>query len=951
MNELHSEPGRIGRDPREEVWELFEPVFERITKAMAPWSVVELCLPQDQIQRVKSWASQIPRESLFSFETGSHSGKSIPTQAELLGCLLLIVAAETSRDTNSEDAVWPAVRSVFPECSPGRKFLFVQGQPSKLFKEILEAAARRFSFRHVLDSELAQKYFDTVKLQYGFTLRGARRNLHEWLVGLGPPLSVQILLGHNPRHPELSSESFQELWNALQAYRRDRVSKDRMEAVLRASPWVRAHWVPELLSQARVKLRSQTPVLIADAPTGVVQGVRLHWLAGAKPRLELELDHEALRTLASETRSFQICAAVDGRITGRWLRQSNGAWHGSNAIFCEPDTCLPVVNLRPTQLTLSTFEGDILEEFDLTTLDLHRDVLVFDGDTGHLLDSDHAELRTGKSYVVVADADLSLEGVPRAEWESVGSRKAYRLNAPWSEDAHLLLENLEFWRPRVQQGASRPSLRVSLTVRDSERLFLGDEVTLVAEGVPEDTESATLLLGSGKVELERRDESWATSRGVVLSPELVLGLEKQRIRIRRYTQAQTVPVKLGFEPRGAAVYERDPSSGESGRWRRLSEEQPLNISSDKTQIRLLGMDLRKGSVLYEGCRSVGAVSHRGSRLAILNLYGWGSPLVATEEDTRRPMASSVEHHGCVFYVIHNLFGREDKTPPLIHLRAPVAPSADHSVWAWSVNHANPTDVSSIHSEAISVENEGLVWRIGMLPHTHAIGLAFRGERLGSWWDSRSLNRLLRGEMNVRLFALLRWFRIPVLSKALSYMQGAVHKAPLDFLRAWLGCQGLPEELKAKPSDEGIRGVVRQLFWDWRERPSLVDKMIPFFREICAAPVVGVNPGMVGVAETCPPLLWAWRSRLPVGDAQVFHHYLLRERLRLKNDIDLHVLSRHAKVSYKTLRNVRTNLETETLSSILLDPSVRELGESSDGRAVLSALILEEVMKNRKNRKG
>jgi hypothetical protein len=942
MRGPHAKSAEKGPSLLGEAWELFGPVVERL---VTPWSVVELGLARDQLERVKTWVSQIPPEALATLESGFSSETNIPTQAELLGCLFLIVAAETSRDTSTEDSVWPAVRSVFPEDSPGRRLLFTQGQPSNLLKKMLVAAARRFSFRHVLISEFAQKYFDTVKLQYGFTLQGARRKLHEWLVGLGQPLSVQILIGNDPRYPELASGSFQELWDALRAYRRDRVSKAKTEAILRASPWVRAHWIPELLSQARVKLRVRTPVTTTGAPAGVVQSVRLHWPMGAKPRLVLELNHEALRALASETQSHQICAAVDGRLTGRWIRQPNGAWYGSDTVFCEPDTCLPAVNLRPIQLTLSTFEGDVLEEFDLTTLDLHRDVLVFDGDTGYLLDSDQTELRTRKSYMVVADADLSLGGVERAEWESVGSSKAYRLNAPWSEGACLLLENLEFWRPRIQEEVSRPSLRVSLAVQDCESPSLGDEVKLVAKGVPEDTESAVLLLGISEVKLERHDGSWETSRDVTLSPELVLGLERRRIRLRRYTQVQTVLVKLDFEPRGAAVYERDRSPGGSGRWRRLSEEHSLGIGAGKTQIRLLGADSRKAPVLYEGWRSVGEVPQKGARLATLSLHAWGSPLVAVEENTRRTMASSVEHHGCVLYVIHNLFRRDDKTPPIIHLRAPVAPSADHSVWVWSLNPTNPTDLRSIRSEKISVENEGLVWRVGMLPDTHAIGLAFRGAQLGSWWDSRNLPRLLRGELSVRLFALLRWFRIPILSKAFSdSVQRAVYRAPLDFLRAWLGCQGLPEELAARPCDEGIRGVVRQFLWGWSERPHIVDKMLPLFQEASMTRVPGVDPGMAGVADICPPLLWAWRSRVPAVKAQQLVRYLRQERLGLEAKAGLKALSRQATVSYDTLRNVCTSLEAGDLSRIVLSPSVREVGESADGRAALSILMLEEIFK-------
>lgn len=952
MSGRNAKTGNTGKNPCKEAWALFEPILERINKITGLWSVVELGLSQNQIQQVKSWISQIPKGVFHNLKTGSRSETEACAQSEILGCLFLIVAADSSRDESRENAVWPAVRAVFTKDSSNKKLLFTQGQPSKLFKDMLEAAAHRFLIRNVFSSEISHKYFDTIKLQYGFTIKGARRNLHEWLVGLGQPLSVQILLGNNTCYPDLSSDSFKEMWDTLRAYRYDRVSRDRAGAILRASPWVRAKWVPELLARARVKLKSRTPVIIPDASTGVVKGVRLHWLAGAKPRLVLELYSEALNTLTSETRSSQICAAVDGRVTGRWTKQPNGAWHGSNLMFCEPDRFLASVNLRPTQLTLSTFEGDVLEECDLTALDLHRDVLVFDGEAGHLLDSDRENLRTGKSYVILADADLSLAGVPYVEWVSIGLRKAYRLNAPWSEDACLMLEDLEFWRPQILKKAYRPNLRVILTFHDSERPSLGDNVALVAEGIPQDTESATLLLGDDRVELEPHSGSWVTSRDVSLTPEFVLGLEKRRIRLRSHSQVQTVPVILGLEPRGAAIYERDSSSGGAGRWRLLSEEQSLNIGAGRTQIRLLGTHHQKDPVLYEGWRSVGAIPHRGARLATLNLHGWGAPLEAVDKNTRRTMASSVERHGCVSYVIHNLFGRENKTPPLIHLRAPVTPSVHHRVWIWSVNRANPTDVSPIDSEEISIQNDSLDWRIRMLPNTHAIGLAFKGAWLGSWWHLKNIGRLLCSKVNVHSFALLRWFRIPVLSSALSYnMQGAVYKAPLDFLRAWLGGQGLPKGLEVKPPDEGIREVVRHFLWCWKDRPYLVDKMLTLFGKASVAHVSKVNPGMVGFAEICPPLLWAWRSKMPVGEAQLLFRYLWQKRLGLEDDADLKALSRQAGVSFETLRSVRAGLEAGDLSSIIACPTVREACENANGRAALSVLIQEEVIRNRKDRKG
>src|SRR5438128_5341920 len=114
MGGLHAESTKIGPDPLEEAWKLVGPVVERLANAVTPWSVVELSLAQDQVERIKGWVSQTPPEMLATLESGFPSETSTPTQAERLGCLLLIAAAETSRDKITEDSVWPAVRSVFP---------------------------------------------------------------------------------------------------------------------------------------------------------------------------------------------------------------------------------------------------------------------------------------------------------------------------------------------------------------------------------------------------------------------------------------------------------------------------------------------------------------------------------------------------------------------------------------------------------------------------------------------------------------------------------------------------------------------------------------------------------------------------------------------------------------------------------------------------------------------
>jgi hypothetical protein len=113
--------------------------------------------------------------------------------------------------------------------------LFVAGQPTTACKKAMAAGARRLSLRNLIDRYGAQEYFDTLKLQFGFTLRGSVRRLPEWLDGLGPPMAVRILTGAEPEYEDLSSNSFAGLWEALRHFRRDGVSREVTSAVLERS--------------------------------------------------------------------------------------------------------------------------------------------------------------------------------------------------------------------------------------------------------------------------------------------------------------------------------------------------------------------------------------------------------------------------------------------------------------------------------------------------------------------------------------------------------------------------------------------------------------------------------------------------------------------------------------------------------------------------------------------
>lgn len=217
-----------------------------------------------------------------------------------------------------------------------------------------------------------------------------------------------------------------------------------------------------------------------------------------------------------------------------------------------------------------------------------------------------------------------------------------------------------------------------------------------------------------------------------------------------------------------------------------------------------------------------------------------------------------------------------------------------------------------------------------------------------------MRELSRHSMDPEVLALIRWFRIPVLAEDASSvrykMQGAVHKAPLEFLAAWLANKGLPNGLSGSGCDEGVRGVVRHFLWGWADRPGVVEKMAPLFAESCGAAPGDIGRAIREMADTCPPLLWAWRYRLPITRAQEVLKYLHEERLKLESPADWRAVMRRARVPERAAAMISTSLEARDLGRVVESDDVRQLGESRKGRAALSALILETVVKLRTEEK-
>jgi len=303
--------------PSMELEHVFLRFLERFEVLPRPKSVAEARITANEFQGLALWFSErrgFPRiwcESTWQVDLAN--GVSA-LQQEMFGTLLLILASEICRDKSNDDAVWPEVTAVLKADKVSFPALFGGGQPTAACKRALAAGARRLNLRNLIDRYGMQEYFDTLKLQFGFTRRGAVRRLPEWLDGLGLPIAVKILSGVEPEYGDLKSSSFAELWKTLQDFRRSRVSEEHTSAILQASPWIRPQWTPELLLAAKLR-PNRTPFAstIAETfahPSEPVCEPILQWDYPSKPRLVLRLNEEKICQTLGESDSATF--AIDG---------------------------------------------------------------------------------------------------------------------------------------------------------------------------------------------------------------------------------------------------------------------------------------------------------------------------------------------------------------------------------------------------------------------------------------------------------------------------------------------------------------------------------------------------------------------------------------------------------------------------------------------------------------
>ncbi|OGD18063.1 MAG: hypothetical protein A2W03_14415 [Candidatus Aminicenantes bacterium RBG_16_63_16] len=801
--------------------EVFAPLAEKATAFNGPWSVAELKLSDEDIEWLSDWFVTLPRD--VTLNDGILLRRTLPR--EKLAALLIVLGAERCRKFAGEHSVWPILSKLVASGHPLWAELFLaDGQPTFLTKLAIIEAAHSLKLRNSMGVEGTQQWFLTVKLQFGFTFKGAKRRLAEWLVGLGTPHAVQYLNGPlGP--PELISRTFQHLWRTLRQYRREDISEEEARETLQESPWIKREWIDDLLIQARERIdtlgRSVEDldaelVSAVGSPEerGPLESIQLSWPDRGCPRISFRLDREAITGECRSANCTELDFLVDGQWTGRWTRLPNGTWDGREIIYAERGSEPHQVNLAPKTLAVESGNGDLIQKWELADFGLLGDLLVFDLDDSRLLEFGVESLVQHKNYVLVCDRDYSIEGCAGIEvYDPPDSgRKAIRLPSPLTENLRISYEGFVIWQPVSPAIESRERIIAQLKILNDTITSVGDRAKLAVEGLPPQVTDVTLLIGKRTEVAERSIGCWSTCREVMISPELAMGLKVVRTRFLLNKNPITIMPRRALRLRGIATIVGDVRSSEAKpKLTLLSSGDPILKTAEGAQLRVWIPDVAPTTRAFEGHYFVGQVRH--GRIRLKDFPGLGGTLAI------RGFKSDIFENACVESGgIRDVISIGLDQPAHVCFNVKRQPDAhNHRFVAWVPHNDGRSELELLPSGALQTSQKSCDWRVIAPENMLALALTWQGAWSGAFWWLDRLSRCAL-QPSTSFFAAVRWLRLPVLKPEMSTWLGPLVLAkPFAFLEAWVQYRGLPEQLKRLYDEPAHDTIIRQFIGHWRPR--------------------------------------------------------------------------------------------------------------------------------------
>lgn len=778
----------------------------------APWSTCELQLTGEIYEGLLSQTLALPRYRFDRFLDEralvmNVQGHRVSNRV-LLGLVLTIVMAEYARREASEGHFWTVIARRFESASFYHRLFTSVGQPTSLCREVLEQTARIFNLRHIYGQEGHKEWYSSVVLQIGFTRRGFERRLAEWLAGQQGTLAVRMLL----EDPALRSSGFHKLWDALWTYRKGNRTAEQVRQTIAESPWVLPEWADTLLRIARER-RELDALPQTDSweeeteeTDAFLSEPVLVWETPDEPYLKTTLVRLADLTLTAPDYAVRV-----GELSvGRLLRQPDGSYYADH----DGELRLPLV-MGCLRVELVSPLDEIAATQEIEISDVGAEATLYDASTGlRLTDTDGARLVQNHRYVLLLSADLDVFPTPIASHQPAGARFKVVALPPFTAGVvRVSLEGETLWEWSI---LPRPVIDSSTV-----RLVWGNYVDDGHAGAA----YARLYLPTGwRLHRARKDfrtlDFTDVGNGLHQSDTFPITPDDhvRDVRIEVHLRFNNQPVRkscrLSIPTKGVLWQKRGAQD-----FITFEQEKPLYTHSAQHDRFLFRLAVPKETtnprdiaqfyrnhVLMEG-----AFFHRrlGQKPTSLGqLHGFGQRLHVKPNGFNSNEPALMVSEAVFDTGLLGALRQEDGERPAIELRQPIYPGPEHTVLIVGAD----LSITALPCEVIEgTKNCQLVLPADAPLTNHlAIGLFYRGVRLGSIWNHPETQSLkdamaVSPEQALRAARLMRILKFPLLSDGYFKLSRALALNNLPaFVTAWLDEQPVifgEIELKSPGLDE------------------------------------------------------------------------------------------------------------------------------------------------------
>jgi len=796
---------------------IYKELETRISRIKHPWSIAELKLSVSEIEFLSAYVNEITESRFSRIRLDAQESDEEVTNLHILGLLIISLWAEKVRDVGTEGSVWPVARRVISDSSPLYSFLFLyNGQLTCEAKELIEKAVTIFDMRNVIDIEGTHEWFETIKLQFGFTYKGGKKRLAEWLMNIGRPHATQYLMGEMAVS-ELMSDSFYGMWSNLIQYRRGLITDQECARSLKRQPWIKNAWIEDLLKSAvsRKATLGVNPgdriesALDDEVEESPIERIFLDWDGTEKPRIIIRVNKELILDEVKGLDVNELRFMLDGAKRSQWRKQRNGEWSGRVAFYTDSSSG---ENPLPSFLTIKSNSGNVIKEWNLSDSGLSESVMVFDIEKEKLIRTGLERINQNGKYAILFDSDASLVNtVPIAESQVIGTNlRAVILPSPLTENIRIEFDEFTLWQPVDENSNNRERISISIGTVEDKFIDIGCKTNLSIRGIPESSVNVKLLIGKRKFECLAKGEDWTTLDEVCITPELLLKATRVIVKYEKDSTKHSRVPRITIPT--VAVLARLPER--SGQFSLQEVKDSLNKSDAIVDVHFITPDEGKKRII-EGGSQIGFLKHNRAKLSKFNGHG-GEVLLKTAEGKEYHSGVSIHDTGIV----------KKFTPAMLGCKGRLVLNEEKERFE-DIEEGYDIIVWEEHNEASRVRvlsksnvkhKKGYEYEVSDNTFPLCLAVTYEGAWLGSFVDDSKVCSYLKHRNYTLLeqeHSLLRWFRVPLLKNCLSAAYSTVvAKQPRRFLKVWDKNQevNLPDYLQPHDSIRGIPSVIRHFMW-------------------------------------------------------------------------------------------------------------------------------------------